>query len=550
MSYAKHFYVDRAMQQFNFSMNETVANLIIPFAAFVAKNNKQSCSVSIADALSNSDVPSAVKEYINGEGAHWGKCELSTFEKVSQEDIKNYITDKITIANERFGKKDLVINLPPSLNDLTARLLKVEPQDSVIDLGAGYASFLIHVAKNYSCKKLEGIEIDRVTWLFGSMLAYLEGVNPLIKLGDALTIDKKKKYDKFLVFPPMGCDMEIPFINKVLELLSENGRAVIFLLQGYLFNDGRSMKQSRKELIDGGFLEAVIELPAGVLFPYTAAHSALLVLSKNNKSARLVDASEFYENTRRGASTLTQDAANSIYELINSDSEKSRSIDYEIIKQKDYSFSSRVYFLEEKIPLKGVKKYSKLSDLVETKILRGAQIKASELEEISSDEPTGKYYAFAKDIKNNCLCEELKALKTIDKKLEPIILKEEDILLVMAMTETLKIAYVENLEGKQIIPASNIYIIRLDKTKILPLFFKMLLETDKAFQIFNAFCSGLTIRAISVEFLNKLLIPLPSLDVQNELVKKYRKIEDESRTLQKRLAALETEKGAILDSLF
>ena len=120
----------------------------------------------------------------------------------------------------------------------------------------------------------------------------------------------------------------------------------------------------------------------------------------------------------------------------------------------------------------------------------------------------------------------------------------------MAMAETLKAAYIEKLDGRKIIPASNIYIIRLDQKKILPLYFKMLLETEQALQIFNAFCGSATIKSISVDFLNKLQIPLPPLEVQNDLVKKYRKIEDESESLKQRLAALAKEKGEVLASLF
>ena len=446
--------------------------------------------------------------------------------------------------------KDMVMTIPSSLNNLCANTLDIQKNDSVADLGAGFGSFLIHVAKNFPCKKLEGIEINQRIRIFGSMLAYLEGVSSEIKLGDVLKLDEGILYDKILAFPVLGSDIVIPFIEKVLNLLSDKGRAIVFLFQGVLFNEGHGLKEIRQKLIDGGFVEAVIELPAGVLQPYTMVNTALLVLSKNNKSVRVVDASGFYENTRRGASALTDEAAKAIYQMIGKDSDKSRSIKNEEIKAKNYDLTSRTYFLEEKISLGGVEHYEKLSDLVETKIMRGAQIKASELEELGSDEDTGIYYAFAKDIKDNRLASDLKALKEIDKKLENIALKEGDILLVMAMTETLKVACIEKLDGRKIIPASNIYIIRLNQKKILPLYFKMLLETEQTLQIFNAFCGSATIKSISVDFLNKLQIPLPPLEVQNDLVKKYRKIEDESESLKQRLAALAKEKGEVLASLF
>ena len=179
MSYAKHFYVDRAMQQFNFPGTGDgfrigqISSLVIPLAAYAAKKNGLALSVTVAEALSGDDVPAAVKEFIAGDGAKWAKSTLETFEKVSAEDIKSYLTDKIDEGNARLGLKDMVVTIPSSLNDLCASTLDIQKNDSVADLGAGFGSFLIHVAKNFPCKKLEGIEIDKRIRIFGSMLSYL-----------------------------------------------------------------------------------------------------------------------------------------------------------------------------------------------------------------------------------------------------------------------------------------------------------------------------------------------------------------------------------------
>ena len=294
----------------------------------------------------------------------------------------------------------------------------------------------------------------------------------------------------------------------------------------------------------------MIELPVGVLQPFAGVNTCLLVLSKNNKSLRMVDASDFHEKTRRGVSSLTAEAAEEIVKFMRQDSDKSRTLDYEVIKANDYYLGSRLYFLEEKISLPGADNYVKLSDLLEDKFMRGAQIKASELEKLESEEDTGIFYASAKDIQDNQLSKELKSLKSLDDNLEGIVLKEEDILLVMAITGSLKVACIEKLEGRKIIPASNIYIIRLDRSKILPTYFKMLLETEQAMKNFDAFSSGMGIRSISVEYLNKLQIPLPPLEMQNKMVTKYKQIEDESGQLKERLAALAKEKGEIITSLF
>ena len=551
MGYAKHHYVERALMELNFRPEDAgISDLVIAFAAFVAKKHSMSSSVTVAEALAGDDVPDAVKGFIMGVGSKWADLSLSRFEKVSDEDIKNYITDKIAERNERVGYVHGVQNQPDTLNILNACLLDIKATDSVVDFGTGFASFPIYVANNYKYKKLEGIEIDSKTRLYASLLAYLSGFDITITLGDVLKLSDAEKYNKIHAFPDLNSETVNPFLDKICELLSDDGRAVVFLAQGFLFNEVRGHKEERQKLIDGGFLEAVIELPVGVLQPFAGVNTCLLVLSKNNKSLRMVDASDFHEKTRRGVSSLTAEAAEEIVKFMRQDSDKSRTLDYEVIKANDYCLGSRLYFLEEKISLPVADNYVKLSDLLEDKFMRGAQIKASELEKLESEEDTGIFYASAKDIQDNQLSKELKPLKSLDDNLEGIVLKEEDILLVMAITGSLKVACIEKLEGRKIIPASNIYIIRLDRSKILPTYFKMLLETEQAMKNFDAFSSGTGIRSISVEYLNKLQIPLPPLEVQNKMVTKYKQIEDESGQLKERLAALAKEKGEIITSLF
>ena len=139
MGYAKYHYVNCALQGINFPASEGgVADLVITFAAFVAKKHSMSPSVSVGEALAVEDIPAAVKEYIAGEGSRWADISLSSFEKVSVDDIKNYITDKIYERNERAGGMNGVQNQPDTLNILNACLLDIKATDSVVDFGTGF----------------------------------------------------------------------------------------------------------------------------------------------------------------------------------------------------------------------------------------------------------------------------------------------------------------------------------------------------------------------------------------------------------------------------
>lgn len=127
-------------------------------------------------------------------------------------------------------------------------------------------------------------------------------------------------------------------------------------------------------------------------------------------------------------------------------------------------------------------------------------------------------------------------------------LKNDDILLVLAITDNIKVAVVSNLQAQKILPASNLYVIRPNTSLILPVFFKLLLESESARKIFKEFSSGTVLRTISAEFLNNLLVPLPPLSVQQELVKKYLEIESEQERLKNQLEALSQKKKELVES--
>lgn len=137
-------------------------------------------------------------------------------------------------------------------------------------------------------------------------------------------------------------------------------------------------------------------------------------------------------------------------------------------------------------------------------------------------------------------------LTGIDEKGLQYALEDEDIVLLMAITDSLKVAHVNLREGQKIIPASNLYVIRLDKSVIEPLFLKILLETETANKIFRKFGVGMAIQSISAEFLNKVLIPVPSKEAQLSLIEKYKSLEREEISLKNRIKEITKEKRELL----
>ena len=128
---------------------------------------------------------------------------------------------------------------------------------------------------------------------------------PKISEYDTLTSEEKWDdcYDVILANPPFmtpkGGIMphsryrvkakrsEVLFVDYIAEHLNPTGRAAIIVPEGIVFQSANAYKELRKYLVDDGLLYAVISLPAGVFNPYSGVKTSILLIDKS--FARLKD---------------------------------------------------------------------------------------------------------------------------------------------------------------------------------------------------------------------------------------------------------------------
>ncbi len=72
---------------------------------------------------------------------------------------------------------------------------------------------------------------------------------------------------------------EVLFTDYIIQHLKPNGRAGIVVPEGVIFKTGTAYKTLRKKLVEGG-LVGVISLPAGVFKPYSGVKTSILILDK------------------------------------------------------------------------------------------------------------------------------------------------------------------------------------------------------------------------------------------------------------------------------
>lgn len=73
---------------------------------------------------------------------------------------------------------------------------------------------------------------------------------------------------------------EVLFVDYIAEHLTQDGRAVVIVPEGIIFQSGNAYKQLRKMLVEK-YLVGVISLPAGVFQPYSGVKTSILWLDKS-----------------------------------------------------------------------------------------------------------------------------------------------------------------------------------------------------------------------------------------------------------------------------
>jgi type I restriction-modification system DNA methylase subunit/predicted DNA-binding transcriptional regulator AlpA len=222
---------------------------------------------------------------------------------------------------------------PPSVRKLVVSL--AEPTGTIYNPATGAAQLLVDAANSSSQEplRLVGQEINPRIWAISQLNLALHDLDADVALGDVFTEDRHRhlRADCVVSVPPWNHrfadadllhddprwiwgepgprDSNAAWIQHCLARLADDGRAVIVLPNGALFEGGRSGR-IRHRILRSGLLDCVIALPAGV-FPRTPIPCAVFVFRKGRKSGGtpapvlMVDLTASGEIAERGVSSLS-----------------------------------------------------------------------------------------------------------------------------------------------------------------------------------------------------------------------------------------------------
>ena len=190
---------------------------------------------------------------------------------------------------------------PRELTRLCTEMMLFDSDTVVYNPFAGLGSF---ITDNPQCK-FYGSEINPLTWALMQINLDAHNCEAEIDLADAFNElkDDSRKYDAVIMNPPFGLlshdDNEFTALKYALEnKLNEDGVVLTILPMSFCYS--KKHQALREYLVKSGYLTGVIQLPA-IFAPLTQIHTCVVVAQKKREERiTFVDARNFY--TRRKAS--------------------------------------------------------------------------------------------------------------------------------------------------------------------------------------------------------------------------------------------------------
>jgi len=232
------------------------------------------------------------------------------------------------------GRETGEFRTPSCISDLLAALASPERGERLYDPCFGFAGNLIaacrrvsrddssgHLRNGNTALRVSGMDINTHSYAVGLARLVLMGIpEPQLEIGNSLerestTNPRKDGYDLIITNPPWGQRIEphgmnhFPvqtndgtslFVQHALTQLRPNGRAVIVVPQGFLFQQGKTVAV-RRWLLENHQVESIVGLPQGAFLPHTSVKAVILVIRRDGgptKKIRMVDGSAFFEQAK------------------------------------------------------------------------------------------------------------------------------------------------------------------------------------------------------------------------------------------------------------
>lgn len=489
-------------------------------------------------------------------------------------DAFEYLLNKMATA-----KNAGQFRTPRNIIDFIVDVVKPTKDDTILDPACGTAGFLISAYKHITSggkltpdelkrvtNSIVGLDIDPTMVKLSLVNLYLHKFEqPNIYEYDTLSNDTRwgDRYDVILANPPFMTPKggitphkrfainanrsEVLFVDYFMEHLTINGRAGFVVPEGIIFQTANAYKELRKMMLDG-YLYAVISLPSGVFYPYSGVKTSVLffdrAFAKQNDNILFVRLDNDGYSLDAKRTEIKQNDLPEALKIINeyrdgkdvSGYERAMVVSKERIAENNYDLTAAKYIEKETRECKY--EMVKLGDVCE--LLNGYAFKS----ELYTD--TGIRVMRITNVQKGEIVDDNPKFYPLDKQTEiqNYMLRENDLLVSL----TGNVGRV-GLLPKELLPAGlnqRVACLRPDETKILKGYLFSVLNQDKFEHDCIESSGGIAQKNLSTVWLQNYDIPLPPLDVQQQIVDEIENKQSAINHAREIIKSLEKERDSIL----
>lgn len=478
------------------------------------------------------------------------------FNELGIEGIRTLLYDLLSGKNN--GPRTFIESSNNYICELAYDLLEVDGAGHiVIDFGSGTGNFLANVYRkshddNFVLKDLIGVEINveqaHISQMALSILSD-RSVNPQIFIGNALE-KINHPYTKAYVFPPLGLrkplneDFRKSFLFQDIYLSNRNtaewlfidnmlsglrGDKAVALVTGKALFSNTDVEY-RNSIVASGWLEGIIELPAGSLL-FTGMKVYMLVFSNNNKKVKFVDASNVIgaENKRYVNLELP---IKTIEDMYYSKDVKTKTIE-ELIDVPNLCPSTIM------LDVKKLENGVELKELAEVFIGNQYTLGVFESKGLISDKKTGYRILTSSDIENGMVrWESLRSIDMKDNKFDKFAVQFGDVI-VTSKSSKVKTVVVDIEPKEKILVTGGMLIVRPQLDKLNPTYLKMFLDSEMGQAALKSIQKGTIIVTITASGLSSIEIPMIDIIKQQEKAERYNEKLSTVATYKKEIERIE-----------
>lgn len=449
--------------------------------------------------------------------------------------------------------------------NLVNSLLEIKEEDKILQPYSREGEFITHHLVNFPNNTITGIDVIEENILISQIKASI--VSEKIEKVKFIQSDYLNAelddvdYNKIFSIPPFGINSKslqntiqnkklIDYYTKndlglftdwvylIKEILNPNfERGIYITTSNILFN--KKDAKIRKHLMEKGLIEGIIELPSR-MFISTSITVNIVVLSKGNKTVKMVDASNIYKKERE-RNIIDKKGIKMILDSYYLNNENSKVVSSEEFEETEYNLLPKRY-INKKLDLKN---YIYLKDVAEIK--RGyTNIKQEELNKRLLNIETNNKLMIVGDINDEFNIGSLNNLEYIKDNEKVYCIENEQI--AISRGGNYKSILIRK-KDETILTNGMIYIINCDKEKMNPYYLQMYLSSEHCLNQIKSLNVGSVISFISISQLGDLKIPKVSKKLENELSEKYKQILNEYENIRLKKNKLKDETKKMINKI-